>query len=437
MAQQIINIGPAPNDGLGDPIRTAFAKTNNNFSQLYSIAQSSPPPTLVGSVGDFAGMYAYSGLYFYYCFAPYDGTSVIWAKISNSGNVVATSIINGTSNVSIASANSNVSVSVNGTSNVAIFSTAGLLVSGIVSAAGNVRGANINTAGGVSAAGNITGNYILGNGSQLTGLPATYGNSNVAAYLPTYSGNLYPTAVYTDNYLYANGVPFSGSGGGNYTNANVAAYLPTYSGNLGGTLTTGPQTNITTVGNLSGLTVNGLNSVTISPSANNVVISPTFGGVVTVSPAGTGSIDNMIIGGNTPESGSFTTVSASGNITTASYFKGDGSQLTNLPVGNYSNADVAAYLTTYTGNLTAGNISTAGTVAGNVTGNVTGVVDGQLYGLVDGVNTIYGTWDFGYITANTYSNPIQWIFAVTPAGNIDMGNITAPTPLSIDIGTIF
>jgi hypothetical protein len=188
---------------------------------------------------------------------------------------------------------------------------------------------------------------------------------------------------------------------------------------------------------LSGLTVNGLNSVTISPSANNVVISPTFGGVVTVSPAGTGSIDNMIIGGNTPESGSFTTVSASGNITTASYFKGDGSQLTNLPVSNYSNADVAAYLTTYTGNLTAGNISTAGTVAGNVTGNVTGVVDGQLYGLVDGVNTIYGTWDFGYITANTYSNPIQWIFAVTPAGNIDMGNITAPTPLSIDIGTIF
>jgi hypothetical protein len=26
--------------------------------------------------------------------------------------------------------------------------------------------------------------------SQLTGLPATYGNANVAAYLPTYTGNL-------------------------------------------------------------------------------------------------------------------------------------------------------------------------------------------------------------------------------------------------------
>ena len=432
MSQLYINVGPEPNDGLGDPIRTAFTKTNTNFSTLFSIPQSSPPPTLIGSPGDFAGMYAYSASYFYYCFGAYDGVSTIWSQIEQAGNISATQIVNGNSSVTIPSTSGNVAVNITGTSNVAVFGNTGIYINGVVSATGNVRGGNINTAG------NVTGNYILGNGSQLTGLPATYSNVNVAAYLPTYTGNLYPTAIYTNNYLYANGQPFSSGGsGGNYTNANVAAYLPTYSGNLGGTLTTGPQTNITTVGNLSGLTVNGLNSVTISPSANNVVISPTFGGVVTVSPAGTGSIDNMIIGGNTPESGSFTTVSASGNITTSSYFKGDGSQLTNLPVGNYSNANVAAYLTTYTGNLTAGNISTAGTVAGNVTGNVTGVVDGQLYGPVNGVNTIYGTWDFGYITANTYSNPIQWIFAVTPAGNIDMGNITAPTSLSIDIGTIF
>lgn len=35
MAQQIINVGLAPNDGLGDPIRTAFEKTNANFTELY------------------------------------------------------------------------------------------------------------------------------------------------------------------------------------------------------------------------------------------------------------------------------------------------------------------------------------------------------------------------------------------------------------------
>ena len=35
MSQQIINIGNSPNDGLGDPIRTAFQKTNENFTELY------------------------------------------------------------------------------------------------------------------------------------------------------------------------------------------------------------------------------------------------------------------------------------------------------------------------------------------------------------------------------------------------------------------
>ena len=36
MTQEIINIGAQPNDGEGDPLRTAFEKINNNFSQLYS-----------------------------------------------------------------------------------------------------------------------------------------------------------------------------------------------------------------------------------------------------------------------------------------------------------------------------------------------------------------------------------------------------------------
>lgn len=35
MAQQTINIGTAPNDGTGDPIRTAFDKANQNFTELY------------------------------------------------------------------------------------------------------------------------------------------------------------------------------------------------------------------------------------------------------------------------------------------------------------------------------------------------------------------------------------------------------------------
>ena len=35
MAQQTINIGSSANDGTGDPLRTAFDKINDNFSELY------------------------------------------------------------------------------------------------------------------------------------------------------------------------------------------------------------------------------------------------------------------------------------------------------------------------------------------------------------------------------------------------------------------
>jgi len=38
MAQEIINIGAQANDGEGDPLRTAFTKVNNNFTQLFATA---------------------------------------------------------------------------------------------------------------------------------------------------------------------------------------------------------------------------------------------------------------------------------------------------------------------------------------------------------------------------------------------------------------
>ena len=206
MSQVYINVGTAPNDGLGDPIRTAFIKTNTNFSQLYSRAQISPPPTPTGSVGDQAGMYAYDSTYFYYCFANYTGNTTIWNQIEQAGNISATQILNGTSSIAIASANANATVSIHSTPNVAVFSTLGIAVSGIVSATGNVRGGNINTGGVVSAGGNIVGNYILGNGSQLTGLPATYSNSNVASFLNAFGSNTISTtgAITSGNITGAN-----------------------------------------------------------------------------------------------------------------------------------------------------------------------------------------------------------------------------------------
>jgi hypothetical protein len=36
MAKQTIGIGSAANDGTGDPLRTAFDKTNDNFNEIYA-----------------------------------------------------------------------------------------------------------------------------------------------------------------------------------------------------------------------------------------------------------------------------------------------------------------------------------------------------------------------------------------------------------------
>jgi len=40
MAKQVINIGTVANDKSGDPLRTAFAKVNNNFTELYNIIET-------------------------------------------------------------------------------------------------------------------------------------------------------------------------------------------------------------------------------------------------------------------------------------------------------------------------------------------------------------------------------------------------------------
>ena len=131
---------------------------------------------------------------------------------------------------------------------------------------------------GVQNLGNITvGNiftdgYYYANGQPFSGGGGgntNYSNANVASYLPTYSGNLVSlggdvstTGNISGNFILGNGSLLTGINA-NYSNANVANYLPTYSGNLvslGG--------DISTTGNISGniLTVDTIvaNSVTTS-----------------------------------------------------------------------------------------------------------------------------------------------------------------------------
>lgn len=87
------------------------------------------------------------------------------------------------------------------------------------------------------------------------------------------------------------------------------------------------------------------------------------------------------------------------------------------------------------GNLSVtGNQSIAGnlTVNGNINGNLTGTTTGTHNGLVYDIDIRWMVWDFAYIRANTYTNPIQYL--LDKSGPIDMGTILAPADLRIDTG---
>ena len=64
----------------------------------------------------------------------------------------------------------------------------------------------------LSTTGNIYGGWLHGDGSNITGLPASYGNANVATYLA--SGNLTSNVITTgnisSNYFIGNGSQLTG-----------------------------------------------------------------------------------------------------------------------------------------------------------------------------------------------------------------------------------
>jgi hypothetical protein len=66
MARQVINVGGAPNDGTGDPIRTAFGKVNSNSAELYSgfIARNNAAPADPGPANDNTQGYGLGSMWF-------------------------------------------------------------------------------------------------------------------------------------------------------------------------------------------------------------------------------------------------------------------------------------------------------------------------------------------------------------------------------------
>jgi hypothetical protein len=247
-----------------------------------------------------------------------DGANIIAASdVTANGNIAGVNLnLSGGieavgSNMNIATISATGNVRVGALTTAATPSSSGnVTVAGSISVAGNAAlstttAATLSTTGNISSAGNITANYFLGNGSQLTGLASSYGNANVSDFL-------------------ANGF--------------------------------GSNT-ISTTGTVSAGTLSSAGNV----FAANVLLN--------------GALVN-IYGGNGSIAAS--TVSTTGNITGA-YFLGNGSQLTGLPntAPGGSNTQVQfndgsvfsgnANLTfdKVTGNFTAGNIVTVGSVINN------------------------------------------------------------------------
>ena len=371
MAQLTIVTTPT-NSGDGTPLATAFNYCNSNFSELYSRVQTDPPATLVGQVGDTAGMYAYDENFFYYCFADYDGSTVIWGEISQAGNISVTSIQRGNSNVSIGDLGANVTVGVGGVANIAVFTPTGQQVLGAVSATGNV-----------------TGSFILGNGSQLTGLPATYANSNVAAYLLTNTGNIAAGNV---------------SVTGNVTGGNILSTgLISTSGNIASQGRISATGNIETAGYFVGTFVGNVTGNFVVPGSNTQVIFNTNGNADAT--AGmtfdTNGPNLFTVLGTISSQGNV----VAGNITTANVVSATG----NITGGNITTANVVSA----TGNITGGNIATVGLIT--ATGNITG-------GNIATVGLITAT---GNITGGN----LRTAGAISATGNVSGGNVLVTTDL--------
>jgi hypothetical protein len=184
------------------------------------------------------------------------------------GSLSANSITDGTSNVRIISPNGNVAVSVAGNANVGVFSGSGLVVTGSIEATNGFIGldataiangsANVRTFENanvtVSAAGNANVLVVTGTGANIAGTLNATGNANVGnlgaatVAATTLTGTL-STAAQTN--ITSVGTLTSLSVTGNISGGNVSGT------NLTGTLLTAAQTNITSVGTLSTLTVTG------------------------------------------------------------------------------------------------------------------------------------------------------------------------------------
>ena len=358
-------------------------------------------------------------------------------------------INNGTSNVTVVSSGGNVTVGIGGTSNVAVFATSGVYVTGAISASGN-----------------ITGDYFIGNGSQLTGLAAGTANSalalingttnlttatngeanltiggtsNVVVWsadgqlvtgLISASGNVTASSLLTGGFISATGNVTAGNisttgSGGNISGANVisGATLSATVDVIGGNVLTGGLVsatgNITSAANIAGgnLSTAGQVSATGNVTSGNVLTGGLISATSTITSSANITGGNLLTGGLISAT---STITSSANITGGNVLTGGliSATSTITSSANITGGNVlTGGLVSASSNVTGGNINTGGliTASGNITGG--NVLTG---GLISATGNIYG--NVGAITTVNSTT-------VSATGNVTGSNVIASTGL--------
>lgn len=197
-------------------------------------------------------------------------------------------------------------------------------------------------------------------------------------------GNLSVGQVLTDNLLHANGVAWTFSGNSsNYSNTDVASYLPTYTGNLNvnkviATLFAGSGANLTNINANSISGTVGLSAhATVADTANSVAGANVTGIVANATHATTAGTANAVAGANVTGAVSLASVAnsvAGANVTGTVAFAAVANSVAGANVsGTVANATNSVNAT-FAGTVTTAaqpNITAVGTLTSlSITGNL-------------------------------------------------------------------
>jgi len=238
----------------------------------------------------------------------------------------------------------------------------------------------------------------------LAGSPGFTYNTNTSSLIVT--GNVTTSTIRTNTLLYQNGDPMMFS----YSNANVTSFLPTYGGNLSATQVTALNFvgNGALLSNITGSTVTGtVASANYATESNraNTVMSASQPNITSV-----GTLLNLTVEGSVQANN----ISATNSIF-ANRIAGDGANISNI---------TGAFVTGVVANANYAALSgTANTVSTSAQPNITSV--GILTGLQVGGNLLVSNADLGnMVYANHYSGNGSML------NNLTGANVTGVVPMA-------